>query len=62
MTIQQLKYVIAISESGSYNKAAEILYISQPSLTNSIRDLEREIGVTVFNRGGRVTTLTKDTM
>ncbi len=62
MTIQQLKYVIAISESGSYNKAAEILYISQPSLTNSIRDLEREIGVTVFNRGGRGATLTNDGM
>ena len=62
MTIQQLKYVIAISESGSYNKAAEILYISQPSLTNSIRDLEREIGVTVFNRSGRGATLTNDGM
>lgn len=62
MTIQQLKYVIAISEAGSYNKAAEILYISQPSLTNSIRELEREIGITVFNRSGRGATLTNDGM
>ncbi len=62
MTIQQLKYVIAISEAGSYNKAAEVLYISQPSLTNAVQDLEREIGVTVFNRSGRGVSLTNDGM
>ena len=62
MTIQQLKYVIAISEAGSYNKAAEVLYISQPSLTNAVQDLEREIGVTVFNRSGRGVCLTNDGM
>ena len=62
MTILQLKYVIAISEAGSYNKAAEVLYISQPSLTNAVQDLEREIGVTVFNRSGRGVSLTNDGM
>ena len=62
MTIQQLKYVIAISEAGSYNKAAEVLYISEPSLTNAVQDLEREIGVTVFNRSGRGVSLTNDGM
>ena len=62
MTIQQLKYVISISEAGSYNKAAEVLYISQPSLTNAVQDLEREIGVTVFNRSGRGVSLTNDGM
>ena len=60
MKIQQLQYVIAISEAGSLNKAAEVLYISQPSLTNSIRDLENELGITIFNRGGRGVSLTND--
>lgn len=62
MKIQQLQYVIAISEAGSLNKAAEVLYISQPSLTNSIRDLENELGITIFNRGGRGVSLTNDGM
>ncbi len=60
MTIQQLKYAIVISESGSMNKASEILYISQPSLTSSIQELEKELGITVFNRSGRGVTLTND--
>ena len=60
MTIQQIKYVIAISEAGSYNKAAELLYLAQPTLTNSVRDLEKELGITVFNRGGRGVSLTND--
>ena len=50
MTLQQLRYVIEISETGSMNKAAEQLYISQPSLTNAVKELEKEIGITVFNR------------
>ena len=60
MTIQQLKYAAAIAETGSLNKAAEILYVAQPSLTCAIRDLENEIGVTLFSRGARGTTLTND--
>ena len=60
MTIQQLRYVIAISEAGSYNKAAEALYLSQPTLTNAVRELEKELGITVFNRGGRGVSLTND--
>ncbi len=60
MTFQQLKYAVAIAETGSLNKAAEVLYVSQPSLTNAIKDLEREIGITVFNRGAKGTTLTND--
>ena len=60
MTIQQLKYVLTIVESGSLNKAAEVLYISQPSLTSSVQELERELGITVFNRSGRGVTLTND--
>lgn len=60
MTLQQLNYAITIAESGSINKAAEILYISQPSLTNSIQELERELGITIFNRSGRGVTPTPD--
>lgn len=60
MTLQQLHYAITIAESGSLNKAAETLYIAQPSLTSSMRELERELGITVFNRSGRGVTLTAD--
>ncbi len=60
MTIQQLNYVITISEKGSLNKAAEVLYVTQPSLTSSVRELEKELGITIFNRGGKGVTLTND--
>ncbi len=60
MTLQQINYAITIAESGSLNKAAEILYIAQPSLTSSMQELERELGITIFNRSGRGVTLTAD--
>ena len=60
MTIQQLKYIITISEKGSLNKAAEVLFITQPSLTSAVRELEKELGITLFNRGGKGVTLTND--
>ena len=42
MTLQQLNDVIAIAETGSFNRAAERLYISQPSLTSAIKELEKD--------------------
>ncbi len=60
MTLQQIKYVIGIAETGSFNKAAEKLYVSQPSLTATIHDLEDELGIEIFNRTGRGVTLTND--
>ena len=60
MTIQQLHYAITISEAGSFNKAAEVLYISQPSLTSSMQELEKELGITIFYRSGRGVSLTQD--
>ena len=60
MTIQQLRYVITIAEAGSINKAAEILYIAQPSLTSAVQELERELGITIFNRRGRGVSVTND--
>ncbi len=60
MTIQQLRYVIVICEEGSLNKASEQLYIAQPSLTSAVQELEKELGITIFNRGGRGVTPTND--
>ena len=60
MTLQQLHYAIVISETGSMNKAAEILYIAQPSLTSAIKELEKEAGIIIFNRSGKGVSLTAD--
>ena len=60
MTLQQLNYIITISETGSINRAAEKLYVSQPSLTSAIKELEKELGIALFNRTGRGVTLTAD--
>lgn len=43
MTLQQLRYAITIADSTSMNEAAKQLFISQPSLSSSIRDLEEEL-------------------
>ena len=60
MTIQQLHYAIVIAEAGSLNKAAERLYVSQPSLTNAMQELEKELNITIFHRSGRGVTLTPE--
>ena len=60
MTLQQLHYVIAITEMGSFNKASEVLYISQPSLTGAVQELEKELGIVIFNRTRKGVTLTND--
>ena len=60
MTLQQIHYAITVAESGSMNKAAEILYITQPSLTSSIKALENETGISIFFRTGKGVTLTSE--
>ena len=60
MTLQQLNYIITISEIGSINRAAEKLYVSQPSLTSAIKELEKELGIVLFNRTARGVTLTAE--
>ena len=60
MTLQQLNYIIVISEIGSINRAAEKLYVSQPSLTSAIKELEKELGIVLFNRTARGVTLTAE--
>ena len=60
MTLTQLHYIITIAETKSFNKAAEQLYVSQPSLTSAMKELEKELGITLFYRSGRGVTLTND--
>ena len=50
MTLQQLKYIIAVTEKGSITEAAKDLYISQPSLSGAIKEVEKEAGLMIFNR------------
>ena len=50
MTLQQLKYIIEIVNSGSMSEAAKRLFISQPSLSNSVKELEKEVGIEIFLR------------
>ena len=60
MTLRQLEYVIAVSETGTITEAANRLYISQPSLTNSIHELEKEMNIHIFNRTNKGITLSKE--
>lgn len=60
MTLQQLKYTITIADSKSMNEAAKKLFISQPSLSSSIHDLEEEIGTELFIRNNRGVVPTPD--
>lgn len=50
MTLQQLKYLIAVAEKGSITEAAKDLYISQPSLSGAIKEVEKVANLTIFNR------------
>lgn len=50
MTLQQLKYVTTVAETGTITDAAAKLYISQPSLTSAIQQLEKEMNIVIFHR------------
>lgn len=50
MTLQQLRYAIIVAETGTITEAAKKLYISQPSLTNAIHELEKEMNLVIFQR------------
>lgn len=50
MTLQQLKYVVTIAAKGTISKAAAELFVSQPSLTNAVKELEAELGFAIFDR------------
>lgn len=60
MTLQQLKYVITVANKNSISEAAKSLFISQPSLTNAIKEIEKELGMTLFNRSNKGISLSTD--
>ena len=60
MRIQQLQYLEKIAEKGSINEAAKELYLSQPSLSNAVKELEHEMGVQLLLRTKSGVTLTHD--
>ena len=60
MTLQQLRYVITVAETGVITEAAEKLYISQPSLTNAIHELEKEMNIQIFNRTNKGISISKE--
>ena len=60
MTLQQMKYIITIVRCGSITEAAKQLFISQPSLSNAVKDVEKETGIKIFQRSVKGITLTSD--
>ncbi len=60
MTLQQLLYFVTAVECGNITAAAEKLYISQPSLSNAIHNLEKEMGVVAFSRSNKGVVLTHE--
>lgn len=59
MTIQQMKYLMAIVYAGSISEAAKQLYVAQSSVSASMRELENEFGFEIFTRGSRGVSLTR---
>ena len=60
MTLQQLKYIVTVAQTGTITEAAGKLYISQPSLTNAIHELEKEMNITIFNRTNKGISVSKE--
>ena len=60
MTIQQLKYVIAIAECGSISMAAQRMFVAQSSVSKSVAELEKEMGIAIFNRNNKGVYLSED--
>ena len=60
MTLKQLEYVIKVAETGNITKAADSLFIAQPSLTHAISELEKEMNVQIFARTNKGISVTKE--
>ena len=60
MTIQFLKYVVAVTENGSITEAAKQLHISQPSLSAAVKEVEKEVGFALFTRSRSGIALTQE--
>lgn len=57
--LRHLRYFVAVAAHGSFNRAAQILYLTQPALSRQVKDLEEELGVALLIRGKNAVTLTK---
>ncbi|WP_075877271.1 LysR family transcriptional regulator [Merdibacter massiliensis] len=60
MTLQQLRYIVEVAKSGTFMEAAKNLFLSQPSLTKSIKELEKEMGILIFDRTNKGVSVTKE--
>ena len=60
MTLNELRYVVAVAQTQHFSKAAEACHVSQPSLSIAIRKLEEELGITIFQRGKRQVEITPE--
>ena len=60
MTLQQLRFMIAVAEAGSINAAAQHLYTAQSNISGAIKSLENELGIEIFTRSSRGVTLTNE--
>ena len=60
MNIIYLKYAVEVARIGSLSKAAEALYVAQPNLSRAIKELEKELGITIFDRNSKGMSLTPD--
>ena len=60
MTLQQLRFLIAVAEAGSINAAAQNLYTAQSNISSTIKGLETELGIEIFTRSSRGVMLTND--
>ncbi|MFV0558828.1 MAG: LysR family transcriptional regulator [Enterococcus sp.] len=60
MNIQQCRYVVAIAKAGSFSEAAKALYVTQPSLSSSVKELESSLGVSLFLRSKAGVRLTEE--
>ena len=60
MTLQQLRYIVMVAETGNITEAAKRLFISQPSLTSAIQELEKEMRITIFSRSNKGVTVSNE--
>lgn len=60
MTLQQLRYVIAIAQKGTISEVSKELFVSQPSLTNAVKELEKEMNITIFDRTNKGVVVSKE--